>query len=131
MVSVGNLVVGGTAKTPLAAIFAGLLLMVIVLFVAPLLAYLPNAAMAGILFLVAFGIIDFKHIRAIVRASRSDSMVLWGTFLATLFLQLDFAIMLGVFLSLAIYLHRASRPRVRVLSSSGFVRCRAVAVESC
>jgi SulP family sulfate permease len=102
------------ARTPLAAVFAGLLLMGIVVFVAPLLAYLPNAAMAGILFLVAFGIIDFAHIRTIVRASRSDSLVLWGTFLATLFLQLDFAIMLGVFLSLAIYLHRASRPRVRV-----------------
>jgi len=102
------------ARTPMAAIFAGLLLMVIVLFVAPLLAYLPNAAMAGILFLVAFGIIDFAHIKSIVRASRSDSMVLWGTFLATLFLELDFAIMFGVFLSLVIYLHRASRPRVRV-----------------
>lgn len=102
------------ARTPLAAVFAGLLLMVIVLFVAPLLAHLPNAAMAGILFLVAFGIIDFAHIKSIVRASRSDSMVLWGTFLATLFLELDFAIMLGVFLSLVIYLHRASRPRVLV-----------------
>jgi SulP family sulfate permease len=102
------------ARTPLAAIIAGLLLMIIVLFVAPLLAHLPNAAMAGILFLVAFSIIDFSHIRKIVRASRSDSMVLWGTFLATLFLELDFAIMLGVFLSLVIYLHRASRPRVRV-----------------
>jgi SulP family sulfate permease len=102
------------ARMPLAAVFAGLLLMVIVVFVAPLLAYLPNAAMAGILFLVAFGIIDFAHIKTIVRASHSDSLVLWGTFLATLFLALDFAIMLGVFLSLAIYLHRASRPRVRV-----------------
>ncbi len=102
------------AKTPLAAVFAGLLLMVIVLLVAPLLAHLPNAAMAGILFLVAFGIIDFAHIKNIVRASRSDSMVLWGTFLATLLLDLDFAIILGVFLSLVIYLHRASRPSVRV-----------------
>ena len=102
------------AKTPMAAIIAGLLLMIIVLFVAPLLAHLPNAAMAGILFLVAFGIIDFAHIKKIVRASRSDSIVLWATFLSTLFLDLDFAIMLGVFLSLVIYLHRASRPRVRV-----------------
>jgi len=102
------------AKTPLAAAITGLLLMLVVLFVAPLLAFLPNAAMAGILFLVGFGIIDFKHIRKIVRASRSDSIVLWGTFLATLFLALDFAIILGVFLSLVTYLHRASRPVVRV-----------------
>ena len=102
------------AKTPMAAIIAGLLLMIIVLLVAPLLAHLPNAAMAGILFLVAFGIVDFAHIKKIVRASRSDSIVLWATFLSTLFLALDFAIMLGVFLSLVIYLHRASRPLVRV-----------------
>ncbi len=102
------------AKTPMAAVIAGVLLMIIVLFVAPLLAHLPNAAMAGILFLVAYSIIDFSHIKKIVRASHSDSSVLWGTFLATLFLALDFAIILGVFLSLVIYLHRASRPRVRV-----------------
>jgi SulP family sulfate permease len=102
------------ARTPLAAVFAGLLLMVVVLFVAPLMAHLPNAAMAGILFLVAFGIVDFGHIRKIIRASRSDSFVLWGTFVATIFLALDFAIMLGVLLSLVIYLHRSSRPRVRV-----------------
>ena len=70
--------------------------------------------MAGILFLVAYGIIDFGHIRKIVRASPSDSIVLWGTFLGTLFLELDFAIMLGIFLSLVIYLRRSSRPRVRV-----------------
>ena len=50
------------AKTPLAAVFASLFLVVILLLVAPLAAYLPNAAMAGILFLVAWGLIDFHHI---------------------------------------------------------------------
>jgi sulfate permease, SulP family len=102
------------ARTPISAIIAALLLMLIVLFVAPLLRHLPNAAMAAILFLVAWGIIDVAHMRRIARASRSDAMVLWGTFLATLFLALDFAILLGVFLSLVIYLHQASRPRVLV-----------------
>jgi SulP family sulfate permease len=100
------------ARTPFAAILAGALLMLIVIVVAPALAYLPTAAMAGILFLVAWGIVDFRHIRQISRASRADSWVLWGTFGATLFLELDFAIILGVFFSLVAYLHRASRPRV-------------------
>ena len=102
------------AKTPLAAAIAGVILMVVVLFVAPMLAHLPKAAMAGILFLVGYGIIDFTHIVSILRASRSDSIVLCGTFVATLLLSLDFAIMLGVLLSLVIYLNRASQPRVRV-----------------
>ena len=100
------------AKTPLAAIFAGALLMVVVLVVAPYASYLPNAAMAGILFLVAWGLIDFHHIQRILKASRADSVILVVTFLATLFLELEFAILFGVMLSLMLYLNQTSHPRV-------------------
>ncbi len=100
------------AKTPLAAIFAGALLMVVVLFVAPYASYLPNAAMAGILFLVAWGLIDFHHIKRILKTSRAESVILVVTFLATLFLELEFAIFFGVLLSLMVYLNQTSHPRV-------------------
>jgi len=100
------------AKTPLAAISAGVLLMAVVLLVAPYAAYLPNAAMAGILLLVAYGLIDFHHIRTILSTSRPDSSILIVTFLATLFLELEFAIFLGVILSLVFYLSRTSRPSI-------------------
>lgn len=100
------------AKTPLAAVFAGSMLMVIVLLVAPMAAYLPNAAMAGILFLVAWGLIDFHHIKQIFQTSRSETAVLMVTFLGALFLELEFAIYMGVLLSLVLYLMRTSRPRV-------------------
>jgi len=100
------------ARTPLASIIAALLLMLIVLFVAPLVAYLPNAAMAAILFLVAWGLIDFHHIRQILQASRSETAIMATTFFATLLLDLETAIMLGVMLSLGIYLSRTSRPNV-------------------
>ena len=100
------------AKTPLAAVFAGALLMVIVVLVAPYAAYLPNAAMAGILFLVAWGLIDFAHIGEIIRVSRSETAILGVTFFGALFLELEFAIYLGVLLSLVLYLSRTSRPRV-------------------
>lgn len=102
------------ASTPIAAMLSGAVLILIVLVVAPLLAYLPYASMAGVLFLVAWGIIDIKAFRQILRASRSDSMVLGATFGATLLFELDFAILLGVFLSLVLYLHRSSQPHVRV-----------------
>jgi sulfate permease, SulP family len=104
------------ARTPLAAAFASGFLALILLLVAPLAAYLPVAAMAGILFLVAWGLIDFHHIRGIVRASRSEAAVLVATFLSTLFLDLEFAIYIGVILSLALYLNRTSRPLVRALA---------------
>ena len=109
------------AKTPMASILASLLLVAIVLLVAPLAAYLPNAAMAGVLFLVAWGLIDFHHIRQILRAGHEETIIFGATFLATLLLNLEMAILLGVFLSLGFYLSRTSRPRVlsRVPDSRG------------
>lgn len=100
------------AKTPLAAVFAGSLLMVVVLFVAPYAAYLPNAAMAGILFLVAWGLIDFSRIKKVLKSSRPESLIMGTTFFSTLFLELEFAIFLGVLLSLVLYLNRTAHPKV-------------------
>jgi sulfate permease, SulP family len=100
------------AKTPIAAVSAGVFLMVIVLLVAPLAAYLPKAAMAGILFLVAWGLIDFKEFKHILHTSKRESGVLLVTFLSALFLELEFAIFAGVLLSLVLYLERVSKPLV-------------------
>ena len=100
------------AKTPMAAIFAGGLLIVLVILVAPLASFLPNAAMAGILFLVAWGLIDFHHIGKIFRTSPTESVIMTTTFLATLFLELEFAILSGIILSLVVYLNRTSHPRI-------------------
>lgn len=100
------------AKTPMAAVLAGGLLIIIVVLVAPLAVYLPNAAMAGILILVAWGLIDFNHIVQILRSSKSESAILATTFFSALFLELEFAIFLGVMLSLGLYLKRTSKPGV-------------------
>jgi SulP family sulfate permease len=104
------------ARTPLAAVLAGLLLMAVVLLVAPLASYLPKAAMAGVLFLVAYGLIGMKEIHHIVTASRRETSVLIVTFLSALFLDLEFAIFAGVLLSLVLYLERTSKPRLVTLS---------------
>lgn len=98
------------ARTPMSAIFSALFLALIIIFIAPLTAYLPLASMAGILLLVAYNLIDFHHIKSIVRASRSEAAVLGVTFLATLFTQLQFAVYAGVMLSLMLYLNRTSHP---------------------
>jgi SulP family sulfate permease len=100
------------AQTPLAAVTAGVLLIGVVVLVAPLAAYLPHTAMAAILFLVAWGLIDFHAIRNILRTSRAETAVLGVTFFSTLFLELEFAIMAGVLLSLGLYLNRTSRPKL-------------------
>jgi SulP family sulfate permease len=100
------------AQTPIAAIMAAVFLAVILLSVAPLTAYLPIPAMGGIILMVAYKLIDFNHIRTILKASRPASSVLIVTFLATLLLELEFAIYAGVLLSLTLYLNRNAKPRM-------------------
>jgi SulP family sulfate permease len=105
------------AKTPLAAVFSAFFLAMILLFVAPLTAYLPLASMAGVILLVAWNLIDFNSIRHILGTDRSEAAVLILTFLATLFIQLEFAIYAGVILSLVLYLRRTSHPHFVTLAA--------------
>ena len=104
------------AKTPLSAILAAFFLIIIVLLVAPLTAYLPIASMGGVILLVAYNLVDFHHIKKTLSFSISESSILITTFLATLFLELEFAIYLGVLLSLVLFLAKTSTPNVPVLS---------------
>ncbi len=99
------------AKTPLASIFASIVLVLVLLVVAPLAAYLPNAAMAGILFLVAWGLIDFHHIAHIWHTSKAESAILAATLIGTL-INLEAGIFIGVFLSLLMFLYRTSKPEI-------------------
>ncbi|KPJ93260.1 MAG: sulfate permease [Gammaproteobacteria bacterium SG8_11] len=107
------------AKTPLSAIFAAFSLMLIVLLIAPLTAYLPVAAMGGVILLVAYNLIDFHHIKHTLSFSKSESSILITTFLATLFLELEFAIYLGVLLSLIIFLAKTTTPEIPTLALDG------------
>jgi SulP family sulfate permease len=104
------------AKTPLSAIFAAVSLMGIVLLIAPLTTYLPIAAMGGVILLVAYNLIDFHHIKQVLSFSKSESGILLTTFFATLFLELEFAIYLGVILSLVLFLARTSTPKIPTLA---------------
>jgi SulP family sulfate permease len=106
------------ARTPMSAIFAALFLMLIILLIAPLTAYLPVAAMGGVILIVAYNLVDFHHIKQILKYSKSESAILVTTFLATLFLELEFAIYMGVLLSLVIFLARTSTPEIITLAPS-------------
>ena len=104
------------AKTPMAAVAAGLILLVITPFIAPLAIYLPKATVAGILFLVISGLIDIPHIRQIISSSKSETTVMLATFGSVLFFNLEVAIFVGVVLSIFFYLNRTSHPNVTTLA---------------
>jgi len=98
------------ARTPMAAILAALFLVAVLLLVAPLVSYLPLAVMAAILFIVAYTLIDARYMRAVLRASRQETVVMVLTFFAVLLGDLEFAIYAGVLMSVMLYLTRTSRP---------------------
>lgn len=100
------------AQTPLAALFASVFVLLILLLIPGMTAYLPLPAMGGAVLLIAWNLIDFHHIKTILRFNRSETIVLLTTFIATLFVQLEFAIYLGVILSMIGYLKRTSKPKV-------------------
>ncbi|MGR0278357.1 SulP family inorganic anion transporter [Marinomonas dokdonensis] len=111
------------AKSGLSAVFAAILLMFLVVLVAPLTAYLPVSAMAGVIILVAYNLVDFSHIKKILITSRSESLVLLVTLLSTLFFELEYAIYFGVFVSLILFLLKTSVPEVTemTLDASNFL----------
>jgi SulP family sulfate permease len=113
--SMPNLEAG--AQTPLAAVFAALLLLVLVAVSAPLLALIPFAGISALLMLVAWSLLDIPRWQRMLQLSRSDFAVAAATFVATISIRLEMAILIGTVLSLMTYLHRTSRPAMR---SMGF-----------
>ncbi len=109
--SAANLEAG--AKTPLASVFSSIFLVGMVFVVAPLAAYLPFATVAGILFLIAYGLVDVGRMKSIFATSRTEASVMIVTLVAALFLGLQTAIYAGVLLSLLLFLNQAARPGIR------------------
>ena len=103
------------AVTPMAAVFSGVLLAAIVLAFAPLVAWLPLPAVAGVLCLAGWSLIDVGRIRATLRVSPPEGGVLLLTLVATLLMRLEVAVLIGVAASLVLYLNRTSRPTMQSL----------------
>jgi SulP family sulfate permease len=104
------------ARTPLAAVFSALFLFVVVVALAPLGAWLPLAAMAGLLFIVAWGLVDVREMKRIAGVTRGDALVLGVTLASTLVLPLEIALFVGVIASLIVYLDRTTHPRIARLA---------------
>jgi SulP family sulfate permease len=84
------------ARSRLAAVVHSAVLLLVVLALAPVVGWIPVAALAGVLIATAVRMVEVSSLRALVRASRSDAFVLALTFLATVVLDLATAVVLGI-----------------------------------
>jgi SulP family sulfate permease len=97
------------ARGPVAGMLHAAFLLAFLLLAAPLAAYVPLAALAGVLAVVAWNMAERHEFASLIRASRGDAAVLLATFLITLFKGLAEGIVIGFALAALLFLHRMAR----------------------
>jgi SulP family sulfate permease len=96
------------ARSPVAGMLHSAFLLGFMLLAAPLAAYIPLAALAGVLVLVAWNMAEKHEFAALLRSSRGDAVVLLATFGLTVFRDLAEGIVVGFALGAALFIHRMS-----------------------
>jgi SulP family sulfate permease len=105
------------AKTGMSSVFAGLFVLLTLLFLTPLLYHLPQAVLAAVIMMAVIGLINFKAILHAWHTHKHDGIASVVTFIATLAFapHLDNGIMVGAGLAIILYLYRTMTPRVAIL----------------
>lgn len=102
-----NIKSGG--KTPMSGVFHALFLLVFLYTIMDILAYIPMAGLASVLFMVAWGMSDIKHFMQISRISPSDRTILFLTFALTVLVDLTVAIGVGVTFASLLFMRHMSK----------------------
>ena len=107
------------AATAFSGIFNAFFVLVALFVLAPAARFVPMSAIAAILFVVAWGLIDVAYFRRAARISADDAAVCGVTFVATLLLPLQYAVFGGIVLDLLLQLRRSARLHVRRMVPDG------------
>jgi len=103
------------AKTPLSNIYAALVVIITLLFLTPLLYFIPMSALAAIIIVAALGLINVKEVKETFVAKERDGFIALFTFATVLLIGIQEGILLGIAASLIDALIRNSRPNLAVL----------------
>ncbi len=106
------------ARTRLAGVFNSLIIAGLFLALGSEARYIPLTALAAVLFIVAWGLIDWRQILRILRTSPGEAGICLATLFAALVLPLSYAIFVGVILSISLYLRRAGQLQLQELVQS-------------
>jgi SulP family sulfate permease len=112
------------AATRMSALFSAAAVAATLLVFAPLARYVPKAALAGILLVVAWRLVDRQRLVYCLRATRFDAGIALATAAAAIFISIEFSILIGVFLSFLFFVPRAARLKASelVVSSDRVLR---------
>jgi len=96
------------AKSPVAGMIHSLTLLCVLLFAAPLASYIPMAALAGILMIVAYNMGEWREIPQLLRLTKTDISIWLVTFALTVFADLTVAVEAGMILAALLFISRVA-----------------------
>ncbi len=95
------------ATSPLSSVFNSIFIFIAVISIAPILSYLPMAALSGLLLIVAWNMSEYKHFINIVKnAPRDDIYILLTCFILTVLIDMQIAIGVGMILASVLFIKR-------------------------
>jgi len=100
------------AVTPAAGVYTAVGITLASLFLTPALFYLPQATLAATIVVAVLSLVDFSIFRTTWRFSKLDFIAVSTTLVATLLVGVESGLVMGVLVSLALFLLRASRPHI-------------------
>lgn len=108
------------ARTKLAGILSGVLVAITLIGLVAYAKYIPMASLAGVIILVAYGMVDQHAIRRIMNASRDDLWVMLITAGATVVMpDLERAILTGITISVLVHVWNTGEIQVKLLKQHG------------
>ena len=103
------------ARTPAAGLLTAGMMALAALFLTPLLKNLPLATLAALIIVACISLIDFTSIWRTWKYSKSDGIVAIATFLSVLFLGVQWGVLVGVILAMALHIRKTLEPHIAVV----------------
>jgi SulP family sulfate permease len=97
------------ARSPMSGMLHSMFLLLFMLIAAPLASYIPLAALAAVLVIVAWNMAEKQAFATLIRSSRGDATVLLATFLLTIFRDLTEGILVGFALGAVLFINRMAQ----------------------
>lgn len=104
------------AVTQWSGVFSALAVLGTMLVLGPFARFIPKAALAGILIVSAWRMVDRKQLVYHFRATRFDAGIVLATALSAIFISVEFCILVGVLLSFVLFVRRAARLHIAELT---------------
>ncbi|EMO0276874.1 MAG: sulfate permease [Moraxellaceae bacterium] len=103
------------AQTPMAGVFTAVGIALSALLLTPLLHNLPQAVLAATIIVAVLSLVDLGSLKRTWQYSKQDGLAQLATLLGVLFIGVEAGILIGVGLSLLLFLYRTSKPHMAVV----------------